>query len=94
MAGRSSAGGARGYQIRIPDPNAWNLTVLKNGESGFLLWRKSFDHKVRTIWAGLDQVLESLREEIVPVDKSMYERLVSPIVPVGASSLDWEYTHI
>ena len=24
----------------------------------------------------------------------MYERLVEPIIPAGASSLDWEYTHI
>ena len=94
MSGGSSGGGARGYQIRIPDPTAWNLTVLKNGESGFLPWRKSFDLQVRAIWAGLDQLLGSLREEIVPVDKGMFERLVSPIVLMGASSLDWEYTHI
>ena len=69
-------------------------TVLKNGESGFLPSGKSFDLQVRAIWAGLDQVLESLCEEIVPVDRGMLARLVSPIVPVGASSLDWEYTHI
>ena len=94
MSGGPAPGGARGYQIRIPDPKAWNLTVLKNGESGFLPWRKSFDLQVRAIWAGLDQVLESLREEIVPVDKSLYERLVEPIIPAGASSLDWEYTHM
>ena len=43
MSGGSSAGEARGYQIRIPDPKAWSLTVLKNGESGVLPWRKSFD---------------------------------------------------
>ena len=40
--GRQSPGGARGYQIRVPDPKSWNLTVLKNGETGFLPWRKSF----------------------------------------------------
>ena len=39
-------------------------------------------------------MLESLREEIVPVDRGMFKRLVSPIVPMGASSLDWEHTHI
>ena len=40
VSGGFSAGGVRGYQIWIPDPKAWNLTVLKNGESGFLPWRK------------------------------------------------------
>ena len=33
---RHGPGGARGYQIRVPDPKSWNLTILKNGESGFL----------------------------------------------------------
>ena len=47
-------GGARGYQICIPNPKSWNLTVLKNGESGFLPWRKPFELQVRAIWAGLD----------------------------------------
>ena len=37
---RQSPGGARGYQICVPDPKSWNLTVLKNGETGFLPWRK------------------------------------------------------
>ena len=34
----TAPGGARGYQICIPDPKSWNLTILKNGESGFLPW--------------------------------------------------------
>ena len=55
---RQAPGGARGYQIRIPDPKQWNLTILKNGETGFLPWRKSFELQVRAIWAGLDVVLE------------------------------------
>ena len=87
-------GGARGYQIRIPDPKAWNLTVLKNGDHGFLPWRKSFELQVRAIWAGMDQVLEAIREEITPMDRHKFEQLVSPIIPIGASTLDWEYTHI
>ena len=41
--GGPSHGGARGYQIRTPNPEVWNLTILKNGEHGFLPWRKSFD---------------------------------------------------
>ena len=67
-AGNSSAhGGARGYQICIPDPTACNLTVLTNGEIGFLPWRKSFELQVRAIWAGLDFLLEVLREDTLPV---------------------------
>ena len=65
--GRPAPGGARGYQIRVPDPKAWNLTILKNGETGFLPWRKSFELQVRAIWAGLDVVLEALREETLPI---------------------------
>ena len=33
---RQAPGEARGYQIRIPAPEQWNLTILKNGETGFL----------------------------------------------------------
>ena len=67
----SSPGGARGYQIRIPDPKLWNLTVLKNGETGFLPWRKSFELQVRAIWAGLDVVLEALQEEVTGRQRSL-----------------------
>ena len=49
--GCNAPGGARGYQIRIPDPKQRNITVLKNGETGFLPWRKSFELQVRAIWA-------------------------------------------
>ena len=66
---RQGPGGARGYQIRVPDPKSWNLTILKNGEFGFLPWRKSFELQVRAIWAGLDVVLEEMREESSPVGR-------------------------
>ena len=79
--GGNAPGGARGYQIRIPDPKQWNLTVLKDGETRFLPWRKSFELQVRTIWAGLDVVLEALREETSPVGRESYNRLVSPHIP-------------
>ena len=39
-------------------------------------------------------MLESFREDIVLVDRGMFEQLVSLIVPKGASLLNWEYTHI
>ena len=56
---RQAPGGARGYQIRIPCPKQWNQTILKNGETGFLPWRKSFELQVRAILAGLGVVLEA-----------------------------------
>ena len=76
--GGSAPGGARRYQIRIPDPKSWNLTALKNGETGFLPWRKSVELQVRVKCASLDHGLESLREEIVPVDRTLFERRVTP----------------
>jgi hypothetical protein len=91
---RQGPGGARGYQIRVPDPKSWNLTRFKNRESGFLPWRKSFELQVRAIWAGLDVVLEALREETSPVGREVYNRLVQPHIPEGASPMDWDYTHI
>ena len=91
---RQGPGGARGYQIRVPDPKSWNLTILKNGESGFLPWRKSFEFQVRAIWAGLDVVVEAIREETSPVGQEVYTRLVQPHIPEGASPMDWDYTHI
>ena len=92
--GRQAPGGARGYQIRVPDPKSWNLTILKNGETGFLPWRKSFELQVRAIWAGLDVVLEALRDEALPIGRAVYERLVQPHMPDGASPMDWDYIHI
>ena len=91
---RQAPGGARGYQIRVPYQTSWNLTVLKNGETGFLPWRKSFELQVRAAWAGLDVVLEALREETSPVGREVYDRLVQPHIPEGASPMDWDYTHI
>ena len=90
---RQAPGGARGYQIRIPDPKQWNLTILKNGGIGFLPWRKSFKLQVRAIWAGLDVVLEALREETSPVGRDIYNRLVDPHIPEGASPMEWDDTH-
>ena len=49
---------------------------------------------MRAIWAGLDEVLEALREEADPVNRQMINDLVRPHVPDGASHMDWEYTHI
>ena len=68
---RQSPLGARGYQIRVPDSKSWNLTVLKNGEAGFLPWWKSFELQVRAIWAGLDVVLEALREQTFPIRRAV-----------------------
>ena len=85
----STHGGARGYQLRIPDPKQWNLTVLKNGENGLLPWRKSFELEVRAIWAGLDVVLEALREETSPVGREVYSRLAGAHIPDSASPMDW-----
>ena len=91
---RQAPGGARGYQIRIPDPKQWNLTILKKGETGFLPSRKSSELQVRAIWAGLDVVLDALREETSRIGREIYNRLVGPLIPEGASPMDWHYTHI
>ena len=58
---RQAPGGARGYQIRVPDPKSWNLTVLKNSETGFLPWRKSFE--LRSERSGPDSMLSLKRSE-------------------------------
>ena len=53
-----------------------------------------FELQVRAIWAGLDQVLEALREVTTTVDRETYARLVGPHIPEGASLMDWDYAHI
>ena len=74
--------------------------MLKDGSSGFGAWRKTFDLQVRAVWAGLDQVLESMRatgkDACGQVTREVYERLLleSAVKPLGASDLDWDYTHI
>ena len=70
-------GGVCGYQIRVPNPKSWNLTIFKNGEHGFLPWQsRSVDLQVRAIWGKPDRVSEAIHEEIEPVDQIMYTRML------------------
>ena len=51
---------------------------------------------MRSVWAGMAKILESMRDEPGMVHASVYARLKMDrqLVPNGASVLDWEYTHV
>ena len=89
-------GGGRGYQLKVPDPGNWKLDKLKDGNSGFHSWRKSLDLQVRAVWAGLDVILEQIRESDEAMNRSRFEKLLwdNGTCPPGHSPMDWDYTHI
>ena len=76
----SSSGLPRGsYQLRVPEPQNWKLDMLKDGESGFAKWRKSFDLQVNAVWNGLDKLLEEIRGHDyvdVIIDEGVYRSLL------------------
>ena len=78
------------------DPSGWKLDRLKDGTHGFHAWRKSFDLQVRAVWAGMDKILEAMRDESRVIDGSVYGRLAldQHLVPEGASELDSNYKHV
>ena len=103
VSGSSGVGGSstsqpRGgrYDLRVPDPKQWQLDMLKDGTHGFVKWRKTFDLQVNSVWNGLDAVLEGVRAEKQPIDKDVFETLLSvaDIKPAGASELDWAYRYM
>ena len=81
---------AKVYQLRVPDPNSWKLDRLKDGTYGCHAWRKFFDLQVRSVWAGMDMMLEAMRDEAGVINASVYARLKSVqfLLPEGASELD------
>ena len=58
--------------------------------------RLSLDLQVHSVWAGMDKILESVRDEPGVVCGSVYARLKSAqlLLPEGASELDWDYKHV
>ena len=67
--------------------------MLKDGESGFAKWRKSFDLQVNGVWNGLDKLPEEIRGHDyldVIIDEDVYRSLLlkAGIYP-SAGSLDW-----
>ena len=76
----------------------WKLDVLKDGESGFAEWRKSFDLQVNAVWNGIGKLLWKIRgHEYVDVifDEHVCQSLVTKakIYP-PARSLYWNYKYI
>ena len=72
--------------------------MLKDDESGFAKWRKSFDLQVKAVWNGLDKLLEEIRGHDyvdVVIDEDVYRSLLlkAEIYP-PAGSLDWNYKYI
>ena len=93
------SGGPRikgGYQLRVPDANCCKLDKLKDGTHGLHAWRTTLDLWVRSVWAGMDNILEAVRDEPEVIDASSYTRLKSEqyLVPADASELDWAYLHV
>ena len=84
--GAGGGRGKRGYQLRVPNPNCWKLDRLKDNTHGFHARRKSFDLQVRSVWAGVDKILEAMRDEAGVVDASVYAHLKSVqfLVPEGS----------
>ena len=95
-SGPTGSGSGRGYQIRVPDPKMWEVSMLKDGAHGFRLWRKTFELQVRAIWSDLDKVLGDMREKEEVITESAYYHLISErqCKPEGASELDWNYKYI
>ena len=96
ISGGGGGKGKGGYQLCVPDPSGWKLDRLKDGTHGFHAWRKSFDLQVRAVWAGMDKILEAMRDESRVMDGSVYARLAlgQHLVLQGASELDCNYKHV
>ena len=64
-----TAGGLRvggtggGSRLRVPDPSGWSMYTLKNGEDDFKGWREALETQVGSIWLGLDDLLELIRDK-------------------------------
>ena len=71
ISGGGGGKGKGGYQLRMPHPSGWKLDPLKEGTHGFHAWRKTFDLQVRAVWAGMDTILEAMRDEAGVIDDSV-----------------------
>ena len=94
-----STGSRRGgYQIRVPDPQAWKLEMLKDGDHGFVKWRESFEIQVNSVWIGFDVMLEEIRSHTMKdkiIDEDEYNILLRKhnLYPVNGQ-LDWDYKYL
>ena len=65
--------GSSGSRLGVPDPSGWTLDVLNGRDGGSALCRESFDLQAGSIWAGIEKVLEHLRESKTVINRSAYE---------------------
>ena len=94
----SDSGNRRGPHtrpLRVPDIGNWKLKVFHNDAPGsFLEWRKEFDIQLGNVWAGLDNVLEEIRDSTAPIDESTYEDLLAKHDCLSGADVhapDWKF---
>ena len=94
-------GGKPGYtRIKKEEMAKLDLTVFNGSDEKakelFKPWRKDLDMALGDIWAGLDDVLEQVRESLVPITATVFEELIETHAdkPASAHDDDWAMPNI
>lgn len=94
--GSPNTGGGGGARVRVPDPGAWKLRVLKSRTDNFHEWRNDVEQQLGSVWIGLNRLLKHLREAPKIVNERTFEILrdeCSPIPP-GSNPADWSFLYL
>ena len=85
---------ARGSRLRVPDPSGWKIEILKKDDN-FPAWRETFDLQAGSIWHGIEDVQEAIRDsKNVVTNDGFYEicKTLDFDPPAnGANIEDWNY---